>query len=330
MTLPVTSQPPSLPGYLSNLADFTRQLNDSVVGGIKTGGHPSIGIRASKWRIREGAEDEMVPSLTLDVIVVGANPHLSKIFYDGAYNPKEEGRAPDCFSDNGIGPSSRCAKPQADTCAACPRNVFGSRIGAGGAKAKACGDFKKLAVILADDPERNVYELRLPWASLKGLNVLMGKLRSTNVPVSAVVVKLSFDAEAEFPLIQFAPTRYITQGESEIVARVASSHEVAEAVSLDDKVAGETQATPAPAPIAKAPEAKKPEPDPMAFLNSPPEGGAQEPPKRRGRPPKSETAAPTPAPAPSTTAADRTAPLDLPPVPDALDDLLKDILPGGS
>ena len=105
MALPSIPQAPQLPAHLQKFGNLGMSLNETITGGMKTGGHPSIGIKQAKWRLREGASEELVNSFTLDVIIVNANKHLSKVFYAGAYTG-EEVKAPDCFSDNGIGPSA--------------------------------------------------------------------------------------------------------------------------------------------------------------------------------------------------------------------------------
>lgn len=276
---------PQLPAHLSKFADIGFSLNESIVGGMSSGGHPSIGIKQAKFRLREGANEEVVQSFTLDVIIVNANKHLSKVFYLGAYTG-EEGKAPDCFSDNGIAPSAQAQNPQSASCAMCPHNAWGSKISPSGAKIKACSDYKKLAVVLADDPERNVYELRIPGASLKELNVIMTKLIQNRVPIPAIVFQLSFDAQVDYPKIVFKPLSYVDERQAQIVEGWINSAEAKQVVGANDvPLAGNVSPTPQAQPqIAQsAPEPTKE--DPMAFLNT----GAPAPaaqPAKRGRPPK--------------------------------------------
>lgn len=289
MTLPAIPQAPKLPAHLANFADFGLSLNESIVGGMTSGGHPSIGIKQAKWRLREGAAEEVVQSFTLDVIIVNANKHLSKVFYLGAYTG-EEGKAPDCFSDNGEGPSAQSSSPQCISCAACPHNAWGSKITPAGNKIKACSDYKKLAVVLADDPGRNVYELRIPGASLKQLNEIMTKLINNRVPIPAIVFQLSFDSTVDFPKIVFKPLNYVDENQAAQVERWVNSAEAKEAVGQNDAPATGT-AIGQPVQLQKlqqAAPAPKQE-DPMAFLNSEPQQATPAAKTSRGRPPKSAT-----------------------------------------
>jgi hypothetical protein len=292
MSLPTIQQAPQLPAHLANFADLGFSLNENITGGMKLGGHPSIGIKQAKWRIREGGGEEIVQSFTLNVIIVNANKHLSKVFYAGAYTG-EEGKAPDCFSDNGVGPSAQASKPQCATCAMCPNNVWGSKVTPAGNKIKACSDYKKLAVILADDPDRDVYELRVPGASLSQLNEIMSKLIKSQVPIPAVIFELSFDATADYPKIVFKPLGYVSAEQADSIKGWVNSDESKEAVGENDVAAGSSQIAQR---VSSAAIAAPVQQDSMAFLNSPPPAATPatpatpETPKGRGRPRKAAEA----------------------------------------
>ncbi|MDE2097895.1 MAG: hypothetical protein KGL39_11650 [Patescibacteria group bacterium] len=321
MSVP-TTQAVNLPAHIAKLANTGLSLNETITGGMKSGGHPSIGIKASKWRLRENGAEELVESFTLDVIIVNANKYLSKVFYMGAYTG-EEGKAPDCFSDNGTAPSAQAEKPQATNCAACPHNAWGSKVSPSGAKIKACADYKKLAVVLADDPERNVYELRIPGASLKELNDIMTRLINNRVPIPAVIFRLSFDSKVDYPKVLFKPTGYVTEEQAVVIESWINSQEAKEAVGETDIPAVVTQ-TFAKAPVIE----KKPEPvaeDPMAFLNST-TPKTEEAPKRRGRPPKTTQEEPEQMTMdmPGVTSAAKSTPID----PNSTDADLDKILAG--
>ena len=340
MALPSIPQAPQLPAHLAKFGNLGMSLNESVVGGMSQGGgHPSIGIKQAKWRIREGANEELVNSFTLDVIIVNANKHLSKVFYAGAYTG-EEGKAPDCFSDNGIGPSAQSGQPQSSNCATCPHNVWGSKISPSGAKIKACSDYKKLAVVLADDPNRDVYELRIPGASLKDLNAIMTKLIKSQVPIPAIVFQLSFDATVDYPKVLFKPLGYVSPEQAEAIEAWVGSEEAKEAVGENDMVMPERTQIAASAPQTRpVPQAApKPAPapvkeDPMAFLNTPAEPAKAT--RGRGRPPKASEPVGKPAPAadpqlgldlPGVQAAAQSTPINPQLTDEGLDNLLAGIL----
>jgi hypothetical protein len=271
--------PSSLPAHLQRFSALSSSLSSAITGGIKVGGgHPSIGIKGGKWRLKESGAEEVLNTLDVNVVIVDANPYVSKVFYAQKYNPKgEEIIAPDCFSDNGQGPSAQASKPQCTSCAACPKNAWGSKINELGNKTKACTDYKKLAIVLADDIERNVYELRIPPASLQDLNKIMTKLANNRVPIPAVCFNLSFDPNVEFPKLQFKPIGYISDAQAAQVEKWLGSQEAKDAVGMGDVVGIATSAPAAPAPVVTQPVQQK-----VDFLDTvAPE--PQETPKRRGR-----------------------------------------------
>ena len=62
-----------------------------------------LSIRGGTFRaMREGVETEV--GHVADVVIVGANPRLSKTYYAKSYDPTGPLVAPDCSSDDGITP----------------------------------------------------------------------------------------------------------------------------------------------------------------------------------------------------------------------------------
>ena len=240
----------ALPAHIAAFQNLFGNIGQNVVGGVKTGGHPRISIKQSRWRLQEGADEEVVQSLTLDVMIVGANPSMSKVWYAGAYDPKAtEFKAPDCFSDNGVGPSATCEKPQCATCTLCPNNVWGSKVSTNGKKTKACADYKKLAVVLAHDADAPVYELRVPPASIGDLARVMQKMVNNGIPVPAVIFQLSFDPSADHPKIVFNPLGYANEQQLAVASKWVNSAEVTEAINDKDQVKQGLQVS---APLAQA------------------------------------------------------------------------------
>lgn len=232
MNLPVL-QNMQLPAHLQHLASNTAlmSMNAAASAGINIGGggHPRISIKQSRWRLQTPQGDEVVaPTLHLDVIIVDANPNgLSKVYYEGAYDPSGDDLAPTCYSDNGVGASSRAAKPQCGTCAACPHNVWGSKISElSGKGTKACSDVKKIAVIIADNPDGPVFGLRIPPASLKNFATYVDSLNKRGIPAAAIVTQMTFDPNASHPLIMFTPTGWVTAEQSASVTEVIGTDEV--------------------------------------------------------------------------------------------------------
>ena len=243
-----------LPAYLQRLVTDPRFAapSSALSAGISQGGWPRISIKASRFRLQSPQGEEVVVQDTfLDVVIVDANPNISKIYYKQAYDPKTDDgnfKAPDCWSDNGISPSSKAASPQCGTCAACPHNVWGSKIAANGAQTKACADAKKVAVLIANNPDGPVFELRVPPASLKNLGAYGESLSKRGIPDYAVVTRMSFDTNSDFPKLTFTATGWATAEHAAALADVKDTEEANQCTGKNDKPITGNPAISAPLP----------------------------------------------------------------------------------
>lgn len=255
----LVTQKTQLPAHLAHLASNVALMgtNAAAAAGVSSGGWPRISLKSSRFRLQHPqGEEVVVNALDLDVIIVDANPNgLSKTFYTGAYDPSVDEKAPDCYSDNGVGPSARAAKPQASNCATCPHNIWGSKINPSGNQGKMCGDSKKVAVLIADNPDGPVFELRIPAASLKNWANYIESLNNRGIPAAAIVTRLNFDAAADFPKLLFAASGWANEAQAAAVMDVIGTEEVDLCTGKNDKpVAANTAlAAPAPALVAIAP-----------------------------------------------------------------------------
>jgi hypothetical protein len=179
-------------------------VSQDMTAGLGAGMHPRISIKGNRFTLIDaGGNKHPWPQLVLPVVIVGANPRASKIYYDGPYDP-ESGSPPTCFSDNGIAPSQHASYKQSATCATCPHFGWGSATSQlTGKPTKACDDKKKIAVKVLGDPAFHTYELQVPPASLRGLNTYGAFVSSRNTPdnarkadVSDVITLLSFVPDA--------------------------------------------------------------------------------------------------------------------------------------
>ena len=202
--LTTSNMPQHLQALVGNQA--LQSMNQDAVKGISSGAWPRISLKGSRFRLQDPQGQEyIVPRHWLDVVLVAVNPHgLSKIYYEGAYDPGSEGGTPACYSDNGVAPSFRAAKPQCGTCAACPHNAWGSKITPSGTQVKACADVKKVAVLLADNTSGPVFELRIPGASLSNFAAYVRGMDAAGVPAASIVTRLQFDTSADYPKLLFA------------------------------------------------------------------------------------------------------------------------------
>ena len=233
-----------LPQHLAVMAQKMGAINQAASAAIVSGGVPRISVKGSRFRFQTPDNQELVhQQLFLDVIIVGANQHLSKAYYAGKYDPNAEGVGPDCFSDNGVGPSIQSNKPQCGTCVACPFNVVGSKINEQtGSATKACGDSKKIAVLVADNTSGQVFELRIPYMSTKNLKEHINRLNAHGIPASSIVTRLSFAPDASYPQLMFAPAAnqdgslcFINAQQAQDVMEVLDSDEVKQVTGENDR-----------------------------------------------------------------------------------------------
>jgi hypothetical protein len=210
-------------------------------------------------------------STTIDVVVVGANPRLSKTWYAKAWTPDSEPAAPECFSLDGVSPDPQSTQPQNDLCASCPQNAWGSKVTQQGQQIKACSDKKRLAVVSADDPTGPVYLLEVTPAALKGLNQYQKELAHRGIAPEIVRTRVSFDTDASFPKLKFGFGGFNEADAQEAVDPLFGSAQVKE-------ITGETTRQPvavpqlaaAPAPVAPKPAVKVAEPQPAPTPAEPP------------------------------------------------------------
>jgi hypothetical protein len=244
-----------VPAHLASRVGVPSILGAALTGGLSSGqSFPKISIKASRFRIKEGDTETVLDSTTLDVVVVGANPRLSKTWYAKAWDKDAEPAAPDCYSLDGVSPDPEAEDAQNDLCASCPHNAWGSKVTPTGQQVKACSDNKRLAVVSADDPSGPVYLLSVTPAALKGLNQYQKELSVRGIPPEIVKTRVSFDTDASFPKLKFTFGGFLDADMQEVVDGLFGSEQVKE-------ITGETLRTPVAVPQiarAAAPVAPKP------------------------------------------------------------------------
>lgn len=314
-----------LPVFLQKPELFAE--SNKAIAGIGGGSPPQIGIRAAKWRlVSADGEELMVNQMHLDVIVLTGNPHVSKTFYEGAYDANVSS-PPTCFSDNGVGPSSQAGSPQSPLCASCPNNVWGSKINeATGKGSKKCGDSKKLAVVLAVDTPyitstnaagvakalEQVYMLRVPTMSMRSWADYAKSIIGRGVPVIGCVTRMQFDPKTSYPAILFQAVGFVTEPVYNASSALLMKPEVADYIGANDtptavqaQIAGPVPQHLTPTPPVVPTPVMQPTPAPLPptpTLQGPAPVAAPAPaelPRRqRGRPAAAAPIAPAPAPAP--------------------------------
>lgn len=258
----------NLPAHLrGQLDETTKALMGNSAGGESN--VKRISIKGSVFRMMvAGKEVAKNEDRSMNVIIVGAAQYNSRHYYEGTFTEGQAGKLPDCFSDDGIKPNSRSTSKQCDTCKDCPQNIAGSAQGS--ATARACKFSRRLAVILENDQQGDVFQLTLPAQSIFGkaengkmpLEAYVRLLGSNNVSVTSVVTEMRFDTDSATPKLTFKAVRYL---EADEFANSQAKGKTAEAKTaigstvgeLDNKLpAPKAEAKPAPAPKAEKVEAE--------------------------------------------------------------------------
>lgn len=95
----------------------------------------------------------------------------------------------------------------------CPQNIKGSGQG----DSRACRFSQRLAVVLENDINGDVYQLTLPSQSIFGegepgkwpLQTYAKMIGSKGVPITAVVTEARFDTSSSTPKLTFRPVKYL-------------------------------------------------------------------------------------------------------------------------
>lgn len=171
------------------------RIGHQARGGLGVQSHPRISIRGNNFLLINAEGDEWAaPTFThpqkrvpmLLAVIVGANPHKSKVYYPDVWSGPGEGVPPICFSDNGYGPSAHSQEAQSDSCATCKWSKWGSATSKlTGKGIPACSDKKKIALMVIGDEEGLTYELQIPPASIGAFGAYVDKILGMQLPGGA-------------------------------------------------------------------------------------------------------------------------------------------------
>lgn len=261
----VPFEAPQLPAHIAAMEGVSA---DDLTAGAG-GGFPVISIKGKVFHITRGDDRQLVtrpeapdePASSIEVVILRANPALSKTYYAKTYQEGDDAK-PTCYSNDGIAPEPDAVEPQAAKCATCPHNQWGSRVSENQTKAKACADVRRLAVApigQLNDPML----LRVPAASLKTLREYGDLLKKRGVIYPAVSTKIGFDFQVAHPALTFKPVAFLDEEQVATVQEMMRSDQVAQILAMRDGAGVVKQAALAPAAAIPAP---KPAPIPQAVL----------------------------------------------------------------
>lgn len=253
-----------LPAYLKsfNVSDLNTDLTSHAGTGF-----PVMSIKGKTWTVvRDGErtplkkviDGEEVAAPSIEVVLVKANKGTSKVFYLKGYQEGAENQKPDCFSNEGVKPDASVENPQAKSCATCPHNQWGSKIGENGGKGKACQDSVRMAISPAgqiNDPML----LRVPPASIKTLGEYGKMLAKRGVGYNMVVTRIGFEMESPTPKLTFKAIGFLDDAAFKEVQETSNGEVVQAILGAGHTEAAELPAAePAPAPAAAPAKAPAP------------------------------------------------------------------------
>ncbi len=192
-------------------------------------GRPQISIMGSKWAFIENGIRTPHEHPVLTVVILGVDPPapkaVTKAYFLGNYSPDS---VPECFSDDGVYPSSRITNPQHDNCAQCPQNVWGSaKSKLTGDDVKACKDHKVLLVSSPDGVEKGtIFFIRVPATSFKSLTAYGNSLEGHGIPVEGVITVMRFAPGESYPQLEFSFGGFLPEEAAHKAAARAKSSDV--------------------------------------------------------------------------------------------------------
>jgi len=199
-------------------------MKNDLAAGVQ-GAFAILTIRGKVFRIKYRGEETALmradgtgPMQAVNVVIVKASPTISKIFYPGGYT-EGSSDAPACWSVNGQTPDPASPQKQCETCAACPMNIWGSKITEQGKKGKMCADSKRLVIVPEQDMKNEAFGgpmlIRVPAASLGDMAQYGSMLEAQGAAYFGVVTQLSFGIDEAYPKLAFKPIRYLSEAEAQ-------------------------------------------------------------------------------------------------------------------
>lgn len=333
----------------SNLPAHIGSFLDQASNIVDRSSVPSLSYQGKVWAtnvngertklMRRDTEGEEVPVSVMRVVILAYGARRSRAYYEGSYD-SENTSAPKCWSDDGIAPHANVTEKPSKTCASCAFSAKGSRVTDNGKASVACSQNRMLAIVPAANldftPLRlklaitSDYDAKSPEHAAQGwfaFSQFTDLLRSRGVKhTAALVVKMKFDGDAEYPKVLFSPDRWLTPEELSKIEPLVSDESVLSLLkSSYTPAAGEPVAAheddeevalftaPAPKAAPAAPKAKPAAPKAVAapiVVDEDDEDEAPAPKAKSAPAPKGKAAPAVPA-APAPAAVSTDVPADL-------------------
>jgi hypothetical protein len=223
----------------------------------------------------------------INVIIVGALPKVSRIYYKEKFDPNKEATLPNCWSNMGDNPEAAAADKQHENCADCPQNIKGS----GENGSRACRYQRRMSVLVEGDPSGDVYQFNVPAKSLFGKGTgnvhpfesYVKFLIANGESPDNVITNISYDLNADSMELMFTPLRNITDEEYEQVKAAQSRPETKLYTMITVAQADGVRKQPVSVENAPKAETAKEEKKPVVRTDEPEEEVVAEPVKRTAK-----------------------------------------------
>ena len=143
-------------------------------------------------------------------------------YWDTPYNPQQL-TDPACFALSrefgDLAPSADATSPQAEHCAVCPRNVFGS---AANGKAKRCRNSRRLAIVPPDATAETepMILTASPTAISAFESFVIGLAASEGKMPVEVVTHIAFKPDTDFPTLVFGKPKPLTDKQLRVMMKL--------------------------------------------------------------------------------------------------------------
>ena len=242
----------------NNLPDYLKEvelddLTKSLAGNTST---KRISIRGGVFRLMvSGEEVAKNENRFMNIVLVNGGRDIARQFYAGKYVAGETA-APDCWSNDGKRPDASIESPQGETCEGCPQNIKGSGQG----DARACRFQQRLAVLLADDIDGEVFQLVIPAKSIFGRGDLdkmpfqqyAKYVGAQGKSINTLVTEMRMDSDSDTPKLTFKPVRYLSEQEWLVAKEKGDSPAARSAVTQTPAATDGAKPKAQTAPVAKA------------------------------------------------------------------------------
>ena len=213
----------------NNLPDYLKEvelddLTKSLAGNTST---KRISIRGGVFRLMvSGEEVAKNENRAMNIVIVNGGRDIARQFYEGKYVAGETA-APDCWSNDGKRPDASIESPQHSSCEGCPQNIKGS----GNGDSRACRFQQRLAVLLADDIDGDIYQLALPATSIFGrgdadkmpFQQYAKYVGSQGKNINTLITEMRLDSDSDTPKLTFKPVKFLTREQWEIAREKGDS-----------------------------------------------------------------------------------------------------------